>query len=158
MGVSYYVYVGPFVEAPNAERPFPTKYMGCGTVGCDNLKKESTEKFCPKCGKPIKECEKNSVVRPSRNFYTYDEFDDRLTRIHEENLPNDKQNVAVFQPNIGKFGQTFSAYDSSVVSLNESAIADEISKFNKFFAKDIDRIKEVFGKVEVKWGVVAYAS
>lgn len=158
MGVSYYVFVGPFVEAPNAEIPIPRKYMGCGTTGCDYRKKESTEKFCPKCGNPIKQCEKTSVMRPSRDFDGYEELGDRLTRIHEENLPDDKQNVAVFQPNTGKFGQKFSAYDSSIVALNESIIADEMNRFNAFFAKDIARIGEVFGKVEVKWGVVAYAS
>jgi hypothetical protein len=158
MGVSYYVYVGPFIEAPNSERTTISKYMGCGTKDCANCNKESTAKFCSNCGQPIKQCEKNSIIKPSNHFDVYEECDERLHSIGEEDLPSDKTNVAVFQPNQGKFGHRFSAYDPSVVALDKTVIDDETTRFNVFFAKDIARINEVFGKAEVKWGVIAYTS
>jgi hypothetical protein len=158
MGVSYSVFIGPFIEAPDAERPTVVKYNGCGTDGCKNRKKESTEKFCPSCGQPIKQCERNSLVKPSQKFDYWKEFNDRIVFIHEDNRPCDKQDVAVFMPNQGKFGQRFEAYDCSIVALDGNVIAAETTRFNEFFAKDIARIREVFGKAEVKWGAIAYTS
>ncbi len=81
-----------------------------------------------------------------------------LIYIHSENLPEEKQDSAIFIPNQGKFGEYFGAYDATVVELTALTIADDISRFKTMFSKEITRIKEVFGKAEVKWGAIAYAS
>lgn len=117
-----------------------------------------SEKFCPRCGAAITLITVQSVKRASADFDVYEQCNDRLCDVHYDFLPDDKQESAIFKPNQGKFGQTFSAYDSNIISYNETMIADEIARFKSFFAKDIDRIKEVFGNAVVQWGVVAYAS
>lgn len=153
MSVSYSVYVGPYLEAPNPEKPSMEQFNGCVNDKCKNEHRRSSDIFCPQCGK---KCGTVSVTSTSRiDFDVYEECDERLSKVSNEDMPSD---LAIFEPNKGKFGRRFSAYDSSIVELNETIIADEVSRFKSFFTKDIARIKEVFGKATVKWGVVAYAS
>jgi len=156
MGVSYFVYVGPYIEAPNPEKVRPREFHSCPDKKCRNYKKEMSEKFCPRCGTAITLITVQSVKRAE--FDVYSECKDRLSDVHSDYLPHEKRDSAIFQPNQGKFGQRFVAYDSNIVAFNETMIADEMSRFKTFFAKDIDRIKEVFGNAIVQWGVVAYAS
>jgi len=158
MGVSYSVYLGPFIEAPNPKKVCPREFHSCPTKKCRHHKNEMSEKFCPECGTAITLITVQSVKRVSDDFDVYEEFDDRLCDVHSDNLPPEKQDSAIFNPNQGKFGQRFEAYDSNIIAYNETMIADEISRFKTYFAKDIDRIKEVFGNAAVQWGAVAYAS
>lgn len=151
MGVSYTVYLGPYIEAPNPLKPSKREFHGC-----PKHMTPSSDKFCSKCGEPIKLLSVPSKGRVE--FNVYEEFDDSLAELHEECRPSEKQDVAIFQPNKGKFGLRFRAYDAEVVPLNETVILDEVNRMKSTYAKEIERIKEVFGSAEVKWGAIAYAS
>ena len=37
MGVSYSVYVGPFIEAPNPKLPIKEEFYGCNNTKCNNI-------------------------------------------------------------------------------------------------------------------------
>jgi len=156
MGVSYYVYIGPYIEAPNPKKKANREFHGCRNDKCHMHNQPASDKFCSTCGKEIGLVSVPDLRR--MEFDVYEECDDRLSLVYPENLPDDKKDFAIFQPNQGKFGMRLSAYDPEVCELNESVMMNELSRFHTFFAKDIARIKEVFGKAEVKWGVIAYAS
>jgi len=158
MGVSYSVYLGPYIEAPNPVKLHPREFHSCPNRKCYDHKTEMSDKFCPRCGTEVALITVQSKKRTSSKFDVYKEFNDRLYSVHEEFLPHDKQDFVIFKPNQGKFGNRFEAYDSSIIAFNESMILDEVSRFKSHFSKDIDRIKEVFGDAVVRWGVVAYAS
>jgi uncharacterized Zn finger protein (UPF0148 family) len=156
MGVSYYVKLGPYVECPNPVRTIPREYHACGNEKCNKHKKETADVFCPQCGEKVKKLTKNSQKRLS--FDVYEEFKDTMYDVHPERLPQEKQNSAIFLPNQGDFGQTFGDYAEVVLELNETVMLDEVARFKAAFEKEINRLQAVFGKAEVKWGVVAYAS
>jgi hypothetical protein len=151
MGTSYTVYLGPYIEAPN-----PLKASKREFHGCPKHMTPSSDKFCNKCGAAIKLLSVPSTSRASLD--TYKEFDDSLWELGDDCRPNEKQDFAIFQPNKGKFGLKFRAYDAEVVPLNETIIVGDVTRFKTVFAKEIERIKKVFGSAEVKWGAIAYAS
>lgn len=157
MSISYSVYIGPYLEAPNPEKPSMEQFNGCLNDKCRNGHKRSSDVFCPCCGK---KCGTVSIPSTSRiDFDVYAECDGRLSDVFcGEYLPPSKKDYVYFQPNTGKFGQRFSAYDASIVEFNERIPVDEVSRFNSFFAKDIARIKKVFGDAKVKWGAIARAN
>jgi hypothetical protein len=156
MGVSYYVYIGPFIEAPNPEKPSFKEYFGCPNKECRNYNKHFAEKFCASCGTQIKLLKVPDLVR--QKFDVYDEFDDKLAALSHDYLPDEKKDVAIFYPNQGKFGVNFSAYDCEVMEMSQASIVDNTKRFVETHVKEIGRIKDVFGKAEVKWGVLAHAS
>jgi hypothetical protein len=151
MGVSYYVYIGPYIQAPNPEKEGVEEFQGC-----PKHKKPSSDKFCNQCGAAIKLISVPSMKRI--NFDTYEEFKDSLCELYDEYCPNNMKDIAIFKPNKGKFGQEFSAYHYSIVPMNETIMTNEVARMKSTFAKEIERIVEVFGKAEVKWGVIAYSS
>lgn len=151
MGVSYYVYIGPFIEAPNPKKASSREFFGC-----PKHKTPASDKFCNRCGAAIQLVSVPSLERIE--FDTYEEFHDSLDIVHRDNLPENKEDFMIFQPNRGKLGKRFSAYDSSLIEMNETVMLDEVNRMRTEFAKEIARLAEVFGKAEVKWGAIAYAS
>jgi hypothetical protein len=151
MGTSYTVYLGPYIEAPN-----PLKASKREFHGCPKHMTPSSAKFCTECGTAIKLLSVPSTSRA--DFNTYKEFNDSLWELGDDDRPSEKADSAIFAPNKGKFGFRFRAYDAEIVPLNETIIVGDVSRFTTVFAKEIARIKEVFGSAEVKWGAIAYAS
>ena len=156
MGVSYYVYIGPYIQAPNPEKVHPHEFHSCSNKACRNHTREMSSKFCDKCGTPIALLTVQSTKRI--DFDVWEQCGDRLEDVYVSYLPPDKRDFAIFLPNQGKFGNRLEAHDSTVLELNETIMIDEVNRFEVYFQKDIARIAEVFGKSEVKWGVVAYES
>ena len=158
MGLYYYVHVGPYIEAPNPIKAGTREAKACTNSGCSKHKKETSDAFCSQCGGKIGTVTKNTNKRVSDTFSVYDECGERLSHVHNEWLPEDKQDSAIFLPNLNGFNRTFGDKEAAVVGFNETLIADDLARFKAAFAADIDRIREAFGNVIVQWGVVAYAS
>ena len=156
MGVSYNVYLGPYIQAPNPEKEYPREFHSCPNKKCPYHKREMSSKFCDRCGTPIALITVQSKKRA--DFDVWEECGSRITDVHEDRLPENKKDFAIFLPNQGNFGNRFEAYESSVVEVNETVMIDEVKRFEAHFKKDIARIAEVFGKVEMKWGAIAYVS
>lgn len=156
MGISYDGYLGPYIQAPNPEKSHSREFHSCPDKVCRNHKREMNSKFCDHCGMPIALITVQSMQRV--DFDIWKECDDRLVDVRTYNLPPNKRDFAIFLPNQGKFGNRFEAYEPVVLEFNETVMIDEVIRFYAYFQKDIARIVEVFGKAEMKWGVVAYAS
>lgn len=156
MGVSYYVKLGPYIEAPNPKQNSSKGVHACTKQGCSKQGKETADAFCPQCGTKVGVVQK--PIQKRIDFDVYGETDGRLTDIHPERLPNEKKDSAIFIPNQGKFGIEFGDWEAAVVEFNETVMMNDITRFKQTFATDITRIQEVFGKAEVKWGAIAYAS
>jgi len=153
MSVSFQVYVGPYIEAPNPKRTSPRSIRCCPNKSCGKHKKESGDEFCPKCGQKIQIITIQSVKRI--DFQALDE--DRLFHIHPDWLPPQHEDTAIFQPNQGHFGHHFDRDDARIMAITASMMDEEISRFQRHFVKDIDEVKAAFGDATVKWGVLAYS-
>lgn len=158
MGLYYYVHVGPYIEAPNPLKAITREANACTNENCSKHKKETSDAFCSQCGSKIGIIIKNTNKRVSDTFSVYEECKERLCEVHREWLPDDMQNVAIYLPNLRGFNLTFGDKEATVVNYNETVMLDQVARFNETFKDDIAKIQTIFGKAEVKWGVVAYAS
>lgn len=158
MGVSYYVKLGPYIEVKNPPKSSFTEYFGCPNKKCRHYNKAFTCKFCTDCGTAI-ELVKVPDSKPTE-FDTWKETNDRLSKAFSEYLPDGLKDILILMPNKKGLGHHFSAYDSALVPLNETIVLSETKRFESEYAKDIARVREVFGEnaVQIKWGVIAYAS
>ena len=158
MGLYYYVHVGPYIEAPNSIKVGTREVKACTNGSCGKQKKETTDAFCSQCGHKIGTVTKNTNQRISDTFSVYEECGERLTEVHREWLPENKQDSAIYLPNLNGFNKTFGDREPSVVDFNETVMLEQVNRFKDNFKDDIAKLQHLFGKAEVKWGVVAYAS
>lgn len=158
MGVSYNVYLGPYIQVHNPKQDHKKSVRCCPEPACDNNGIPITAKFCSICGSKIIDCK--VPVRERLEFYAYEETKDRLYELSSEYPPDGKEDYIFFTSNVGKIGRHFSAYDTHLEALNETVLTSEVQQFKQKFDKDIERLNEVFGKdaVQILWGVIAYAS
>ena len=158
MGVSYHVYVGPYLQIHNPPKQTVKEYYGCPNNTCRDKNKFCSSKFCPSCGTAIM-----LLQIPDQKpitFDTYEECKDRLSKAFYEDKPNDLKDYLILTPNLRGFGKHFSAYDAEAIELGTTHAIEEMTKFTTAYADDIIRIKEVFGTnaVAIKYGVIAYAN
>jgi len=159
MGVSYSVYVGPYIQVHNPERETVEKYYGCpNQKKCSKAGAAASGKFCGQCGTAITLLKKPAKERI--DFNLWDECDDRLSQAFSEYPPHGKDDYQFFVPNVGKIGTHFSAYDSSLVELYAEKIMEDTKALETKFSADLETLRKKFGKssVVVRWGVIAYAS
>ena len=160
MSCHYHVFIGPYLEVHNPIRETTEKIRSCGNPNCGRHKKRlinSSDQFCPSCGEKIRHVDVPS--RGRKEFNIYDEFTaERLTEARFEGMPKQYQDYMLFCSNMNDCdGKTF--YDTvEVVSMDQNTPNAQIEEFAKYFAIEIARIAEVFGKdvVKIKWGVIAY--
>jgi hypothetical protein len=158
MSVNYRVKVGPYIEVFNPEKDSVKQHYGCNNLKCKLFRKLNANKFCSSCGSPIELVSVPCKARIAFDFYNA--LGGRLDEIHHDNLPSNKQNYSILQPNIGQFGDSFGDYESVVIELTTQISELQLRTFNETFAKEIIKLNEVFGEnnVKVKWGIIAYAS
>lgn len=158
MGVDYHVYVGPYIEVRNPPKSSFLEYYGCPNNKCKDFNKHINAKFCPQCGKQIELL--TVPTQKPMEFDCYEEFDDRLSEVRMDDRVKGKEDCEFYLPNQGKTGKHFSAYDRQILSYDAAIIALENESIETKFAKDIKRLREVFGKdaVTIQWGIIAYAS
>ena len=157
MGTSYYVYVGPYIEVRNPEEDGFREHFGCAKAGCRLQGREASSKFCPQCGSEIGLVKTPEKTR--RKFDIYGQTDERLCESLSY-MPEGMEDYHIYVPNVKGYGKHFSSWDSQVIPMNETVIADETCRFFAEFSGDISKIRAFFGdkNVRVLWGVLAYAS
>jgi len=157
MGVSYYVYLGPYIQVHNPKKERKTKMLCCPEPACGNNGTHISSKFCSLCGSKIIECQ--VPVNKRIDFDCYEQFNDRLAELSAEYPPDGMEDYMILTPNQGKIGRHFHAYDTKLEAFTEKTITEEIVKMITTFKSDLDKLKKTFGdkNVEYKWGVLAYA-
>lgn len=158
MGVSYNVYVGPYIEVHNPPKSSFEEYHGCSSKKCQSFNQRSSSKFCPHCGSSIVLIKKSITAKV--NFDCFNECDDRLSEMFQEYPFAEKKNYSFFVPNVGKLGRHFYAYDTELAEISSEEVVNQVKQMDTAFSKDIDKMRKVFGDAAVKlrWGVMGYSS
>lgn len=159
MGVSYNVYIGPYIHVSgNKEETIVKVDRLC--VKHPGIKQEKN-KFCSECGSEIV-----NVDREERKTYTPSEY---FHRNADENVferiwsPEHMDNTFMSRRrvpdsiHIDSYGGDFpSAYDLS----DDSHIMSQVSWFFQEHKNELDLLRKMFGEenVSIKWGVVSYYS
>lgn len=154
MGVDYFVHVGPYIKVFNPEKDDFNEYNSCINMQCNNYHKKISGKFCCLCGKEITLLKVPCKTRIGDKFDVYGEFNDSLYHAYQYSdyeiyLPNHK---------ILNRKHMFSPWDSLEIEISTGTENDEKEILETKYTKEIKRLEEVYPKVEVKWGVVAYSS
>ena len=161
MGVDYSVHIGPYLTVHDPEGPSTFEFYTCVNPQCEDRFKEQSSKFCPKCGKPIELYKKACKARKSENFDIYDELKERLIEEFSDYKPRHLENHLVLVSNVRGHDTSFdpTECDSMAMDLSTVNVKADTEKFEKSFAKEIEKLKEFFGQkaVEVHWGVISYA-
>lgn len=159
MGVSYHVYIGPYIHVSGGKEETIVKVDRL-CVKHPGIKQEKN-KFCSECGTEI-----INVDREERKTYTPSEYfhrnadEDVFERIWSpENMNNTFMSGRRVPDsiNIDSYGGDFpSAYDLS----DANCIMSQVSWFFQEHKEDICLLRKMFGEenVSIKWGVVSYYS
>lgn len=156
MGVSYYIYIGPYVEVYNPLKPIDQEYHSCPSKGCSNHTKPISDGYCPKCGTKIGRLIRK--VNERIHFDVYREFGDGTLRdVHNDFGEN---NYMRFLDNAhrGLHHLHIDAEYDSVNDFTDKNPSEVVDEYKKLRSKEIARLQEVFGNdnVTVKWGVINY--
>lgn len=160
MGVSYNVYVGPYVEI-TGDKEIVTIKINRFCAEHPDLKQEKN-KFCSECGSLITESEyeEKKTVSPVRYFNDNVGYEvwDRIWS--PENLENiflsnrDVPGLIMIDSYMGKYHNVNEIEDPEHLSLTQR------SWFFQEHKEDIDIFIKMFGgeNVKVKWGIISYVS
>lgn len=157
MSVHYHVFLGPYLEVHNPIKATTVKKRSCPNEQCFNNGELVQANFCPKCGTKVLHIE--VAARGRKAFNAYDELDgERLIELRFEDMPKECKDFMYFHSNLTKCaGRTF-CDSTEIVPMDENTPNAEKERFARDFAKEIARIKEVFGEsaIKIKWGAIAY--
>lgn len=159
MSVSYYVYVGPYVEINNPVQDTETKYHSCSNSKCQMRKKEMSSQFCPHCGAKVTlqsfPTKKRSDMYDACEKVGIDEnlfFRAPMEGISDKLFLTCNQKLLPRETN-------FASWEEGVTEMEDIDVAKEKAAFDDIYHKDMELLREFFGRdnVIVKWGVLQYA-
>lgn len=158
MGMSYNVYVGPFLRVPTFRKDVPVPSYQC--TGCGNKKVDKSTPFCPKCGNPVQNTPvtQSQLVIP-RPYDLADEFNEKMF-IAESGYSMAKHVGYVdWMPNRRGFGTTLHSYeDSEALILSQTDRDAALAHFVANHQSLVDAAEALFGvKVQVLYGAVPYS-
>jgi hypothetical protein len=159
MGVSYHVYVGPYITVYNPEKPATEEVHACGNPKCKRFEDPCSAKYCSDCGIEIKLIEVPTTERVDM-WDILIEMDDSLSNACGEYKSKELEDYNILIPNKrADFAHHFSAYDTEVIQTSGATVQEDESAFLKQYKKEIEILQKKFGdkNVNVVWGVVAYA-
>lgn len=160
MGVSYNVYVGPYVEITGNKELVTAKIKRqCPNHTNTN---QHNNKFCSECGSLIESVEYDEKTNVTPAEYFFKNCDDNIyDRIWSpEGLQNiflsncDVPDLIIIDSYMGKYHNVNEIEDPENLSLTQR------SWFFQEHKKEINTFIEMFGteNVKVKWGVISYVS
>ncbi len=158
MSIDYSVHVGPYIVVHNPPVETTEEYHSCPTKGCPNHKRHMSEKFCPACGSGIRVVQ--FPTKAPKDFDVYKEFDSRLCEAFCDGGPEDLKDAMVFLSDEKGHDVVFDPTNELVdIDLRAVNMPESLDRFQEAFAKEIQRLKEVFGEqaVELRWGVISDA-
>lgn len=163
MGVDYSVYIGPFVRCENPDVTNTESYTACATASCPKHDKQTSNKFCPECGKAISTLVR-TVSAPkvdawdvseqlNESFFTpgtnYGRFPFEL-------------NIDIWVPNRrlpGIAERTEEPLRGGYDEVDEDEVEAEKTALVGACGQDLAKFREIYGnnEVSVHWGVLHYA-
>jgi hypothetical protein len=160
MGVSYNVYIGPYIEVSGKKEKITIKVDRL-CVKHPGIKQEKN-KFCSECGSEIigVDREERKTLTPAEYFYKNDngEMSDRIWS------PEGMNDVFISNRRVpGSI--RINTYDDGFFTIHDLSDANHIMSTQKswFFQEhkeEITLLTKMFGEenISVKWGVVSYYS
>lgn len=163
MGVSYYTYLGPYIEARNSQEDVIKQRRSCTNVKCkrrgDHIYDQAV-KFCDQCGTAIGDVTYKEAA-PKVSAWEIAE-ENKLSVMSTEYVNEVPKGTDIFVGNIRSDGRKFSqnARESRMVEVTAQLIVDETVAFIKQYETGIAALKAAYGEanVSVKWGLVQYAN
>ena len=153
MSIDYTVYLGPFlrckfatetVHRPETERACPRGH----SVGPD-------VKFCPECGACVS-WKSVEIHEQIDSFIVSQQIDDRLSTVPCMS----SRNVHVWAPNAKPMGCRRLSHDPTEGAVTQfiSAVMvdEEMELFQSTYACDIEHLREVYLKCEIRWGLLIF--
>lgn len=158
MGVSYYIYVGPYILVHNPPQPDKEEYHSCSNKKCKQHGQPLHAKFCSECGKEIKLLSFPNTKRVDL-YDTITDLDDTLSEACTEYPPDNYEDHNFLIPNKKGNGEHFRAYDTTVINLDPDAVSEQCHKFSHDYDKELRVLRNLFGEknVMLDFGVIAYS-
>lgn len=161
MGLDYHLYMGPYVECWVREEKREVDVYGCTNPSCkEHAKRDrwpnSDKKFCAACAAPWGASKKTIDHVPSPYTVLGDDADS-FVRLYSEGEGDE----AVYLGS-NRRGDRQHHYDTRSDSLHQD-MADidqmtEMAGFEQAFSAEIEKLKEAYDDVTVRWGVHLYCS
>ena len=146
MSMDFYYYVGPYIQAFSHYEKKEVERVGCRKCESNYI----TSKFCPNCGDVIKKYRLLSLEKSTKHINIYDLIGDQLTSTGEISF----KDFDVYMPNNKYSERELRIEDVNIQAINNSDIKKEIVWFENKYKEEIEKLKEPYDKIEIKWGVV----
>lgn len=157
MGLSYTLYVGAYLVCKNSKVKHTTDYTSCPNKLCLQHKTELQTAFCATCGSKVDLLTRFTFSDKVKTRDVVDAIKERLVEVSQK--LNRDASPDLWVSNLSNCNSNVSYdthYSSFVSEFTEEEIKSNLENFKTFFAKDIVKIEEAYGKenVTLKWGVV----
>lgn len=158
MSVSYYSYCGPYIRCVKKYEIKKIEFNGCTNIKCLKYHAQANSNFCSKCGNPIGKLFHTVNVQVNRQLHdligedilqvvtTFDKYDILLSNKSPKNIDKIRQYCINFK-------------ESNYQDLTDLNVHIEMDELAKFYAKEIDKLKILYGEDQVKicWGILTWS-
>lgn len=159
MGIDRNFYVGPYIRYTKKKVEFEQTLKGCLNKSCPAHKRaaawDTPPKFCPECGGATGSFQ----AKGKKDITLYDLFeqeedvfstatDSEYKGAYEFLIPNHRR----------KPPREFRIEMSTRIDLTDFDPKDEMVWLEEAFAKELEKLRATFDKVEIRWGVITYYS
>ena len=159
MGMHAHLYLGPYVECTAKPEMKGKIVQGCTDRKCSEYPTEdgcdAEGKFCSECGSPIGPVGVKVVDYPD----PYDIVEDALFEIQTE-TPMEEGGPVFLAPNQRRDGDprpaSLNNQEEFSLDLRNVDWKKEVAWFEKAFHGELCALREVYAKVEIKWGLHKY--
>ena len=160
MSVNYKIHIGAYLKCTISEKNYwkeaTIKAKSCPNSDCFNNKNRSYTKYCDQCGSKIIELDFLSVERKFSS-YPYDIFDGVERLWEARNFTKKNIFTSLYAANIKyiKRQDSYDQYDEDFCQeIPAEIIEQEKQQFSETFEYEINKLKTLFDKVEICWGII----
>jgi len=162
MGLSYSLYIGPYIQCTEIATPYEINKRACWNRQCSQAEQsvwDNEKLFCSKCGNAIENKKISKVGNQCREAW-----EDMVTEYKEHLYPVNspqKSNHIIMVPNIQmktiSRSLAFNTRSDSInVEVTPQSITDELKNFKTEMNSEIAIVEKYWGKenVTIKWGII----
>ena len=168
MGIDNNIYLGPYLKVKRVDKEISKEVITCSNIECIHYDEEFfiQDNFCKRCGSPIKERIKTSLVKAGfMRWINSSNDDENISYLNDVvfNHAASKSKVEIVMSNKntinGRELHFDETYDSDVDAMKVDKLEERIT-FTREHQKAIDSMKEYFGgeNISMHWGMVIYQS
>jgi hypothetical protein len=150
------MHLGPYVECAYKKEKKTVKRIGCVNASCARFHKKNTETFCSVCGQKTEGfAVKVDADKPHIETVT----EERLSRACNRSYDSDLDHTFGI-PN--RWDESPITSDMTIGDEAESVdvlcrdIDAEVAWFKREYATSLDKCREAYASVEVKWGLLQW--